>query len=1161
MKKFALQALLCLVIGYTGNVYAQTDVLTQHNDNNRTGWNNQETSLNTNNVKIGSFGKKFTCAVDGQIYAQPLVVSGVNVPGHGIKNVVYVATVNNTLYAFDADDGTQYWFINFTTPGFRPPQNTDIHSGLCGPNSYNDFSGKFGITGTPVIDKAAGKIYLVYREADPNTIDNSSQSERAYSSTGFYCYLAAVDIASGVKLGGTLIATSVTATGEGNVSGVISFDPRRNLQRSGLLLLNGMIYIPFAAHCDWNSSHGWILGYDASTLAKKLSYITTPNDGLGGIWMSGGGPAADGTNIYVASGNGHDLDFKTSTPINPAITVNRGESVIKLTPNAPGNTATALNITDFFTPKNFKFLNDGDLDLPIQVMLIPNTNLVVTGAKDGNLYVMTTSNLGGYSSTTNNLFQPEVPVGGGTNAQMHSSFAYFGGNTTKYFYQFSENTALQAFPVTAAGLGTTPVTSGISGPTGASGAYMSSSSNGGDPATGILWINHAVTGCNANQTLCTGVLRAVNASNVQQELWNSGNVGTDNFGIFAKTVCPTVANGKVYMASNSNMLVVYGLTGADPCAGLQNVALHSVNAAAMYSATTGTAANAFDGNTGTSWAAPDNASITLDLSAKYDICKIAVHWGNLNTTEFSISGSNTSPTTGYTVLEDVQNNTSPDHTLYVQNQGYRYIQLTLLHRNDFMVNHLLTEMEVYGQLSNPCSTPTGITWTNINENSGTLSWTSVAGATGYTIQYKTTDVVDWKTVNVTGTSVNLSALTCNTSYLYRVQATCASGSSAIASGSFLTGNCTSSCTTFNATRYHHADIGNIGLAGSSCFENLIYTIQGSGADIGGTADAFQYVYANFAGDEEVTTRIASQDNTNPFNKAGIMMRDVLSSTSRYVFVGLTSGHGVAFSYRSTDGGTAVTSFTPGYTTPYYLKLKKLGTTYTAFVSPTGVGNSWTLIGTATPGFGSGTVNVGLAVTSADNTKLSTAVIDNYVESSSPLPIRLISFTASNMNNEYVSLHWVTALEQNNSHFDVERSTDNLHFEKIITVQGAENSTVNKYYEAEDDQPANGLNFYRLRQVDNDGKSTYSPIVSVQFGNQMDPTVFPNPVTSFFTVIAGKEAIKNVELFNVSGKLLQRISNDAGNSNITVITANLASGVYVVKIRTASKIYQEKIIKQ
>src|SRR6266571_1554410 len=285
-------------------------VLTQHNDNTRAGLNDNETALTTSNVNVQQFGKVLTLPVDGDVYAQPLVV------GHAIggdRNVVYVATVNNTVYAFDGDNGTVYWQKNFTRSGMRPPRATDM-TGACGGN-YNNFSSGIGIVGTPVIDSTSGTMYFVARSTNGST---------------YAQFLHAVNILDGNEVSGSprLITATVSGNGDGSVNGTVTFDSQKENQRTGLTLLIGIVYVGFSSHCDWGPYHGWILGYDAATLQQQVVYNDTPNGYAGGMWESGAGMAADAQgNLYVVTGNGTVGD--TADPTSPT---NRGESALKLAP-------------------------------------------------------------------------------------------------------------------------------------------------------------------------------------------------------------------------------------------------------------------------------------------------------------------------------------------------------------------------------------------------------------------------------------------------------------------------------------------------------------------------------------------------------------------------------------------------------------------------------------------------------------------------------------------------------------------------------------------------------------------------------------------------------------------------------------------------------------
>lgn len=510
-------------------------VLTQHNDNTRAGLNANETVLNTSNVNVAQFGFLFNLVVDDQVHGQPLVVANVQID-NGYHNVVYVATANNSIYAFDGDNGRLYWHRNYTRAGWRPPLFNDM-TGACGGN-YNNFNGNMGIVGTPVIDAATQVIYFVARSTQGTT---------------FAQYLHAVDILTGNEMAGSPVLINATANGngDGNVSGVISFDSQKQNQRSALTLSNGVVYVSFSSHCDWGPYHGWILGYDATTLQRRIVYNDTPNGYAGGMWESGMGLAADAAgNLYVVTGNGTVGDSGDAT-----ILRNRGTSALKLTPSG-----ATLQVASYFTPFNHQTLNDYDLDYgTMGSFLIPSSNYFLTGGKDGTLYLLDRDNMGGFAPASNPI-QQVVPLN--PNANMHAQAAYYHGSAKQFIYIWSENDPLRAIPFD-------PSTNLLdrsgevdysgAGPNGQSGAVLSVSSNGTVDGTGILWASHPYSG-DAESQVTPGILHAFDANDVSKELWNNRqNFARDGAGLYAKFAAPTIANGHVYLPTFSNKVVVYGL--------------------------------------------------------------------------------------------------------------------------------------------------------------------------------------------------------------------------------------------------------------------------------------------------------------------------------------------------------------------------------------------------------------------------------------------------------------------------------------------------------------------------------------------------------------------------------------------------------------------------
>lgn len=517
-------------------------VLTQHNDLARTGANLEETILNTSNVNARQFGLVFTRPVDDQIYAQPLVMTNVPITGRGIHNLVIVATVNDSVYAFDADDASvaaPYWQTNFLGPNVVPPRNADM-TGACG-GYYGDFTGNIGIVGTPVIDPATKTLYLVARTKEYGT--------------NFVQRLHALDTATGAERTNSpvIITATYTGNGDGSINNIITFNSQRQNQRPGLALVNGIAYIGWSSHCDWPPYHGWLIGYDAKNLARTVVYNDTPYGSNGGIWMSGQAPAADPEgNLYISTGNG-SVGFGGF----PGDIINRSESFLKLTRNTIGG----LNVASWFTPYNWLYLESYDLDLGSGgILLIPGTSLAFSGGKEGKVYLVNRDEMGGLSegnADTNVVQTFQV-----TTNQFHNGPVWWDGPTASYAYLWPAFAHLQQYQFDrTAGQFRLPALaqSPTVAPPGQPGGMLAISANGTNAGTGIVWAALPLSG-NANPGTVTGILRAYDAENVVTELWNSEQVSPrDAVGNFAKFCPPTVANGKVYLATFSNQLDVYGL--------------------------------------------------------------------------------------------------------------------------------------------------------------------------------------------------------------------------------------------------------------------------------------------------------------------------------------------------------------------------------------------------------------------------------------------------------------------------------------------------------------------------------------------------------------------------------------------------------------------------
>ncbi len=528
---------LCLLTSSV-SLFAQVPVTTRSYNNARTGANLNETVLNTSNVNNTQFGKLFDRDADGEIYAQPLYVPGVNIPGVGLRNIVYVATVHDSVYAYDADDPNRtapYWKNSYIDPanGVRVVPTSDV-GGNCG--TYRDMSGEIGIVGSPVIDQSTQTMYFVVRTKE--TVNNTNF---------YYQRLHAVDIRTGAeKFGSPVNITATTpGTGDGSVDGLITFDARTQNQRSALMLLNGVVYIAWASHCDTGPYHGWVMGFDAQSLNRLYARNFTPTGGYGGIWQSANGLASDGTHIYGLTGNGSNSAKDGGQDF--------ANALLKLSPSG-----SSFNLVDWFMPSNTDYLNAVDEDLTAGPLLIPNSNHIVAGGKEGVLYLLDRTNLSHFNAG-GDLIPQRFAV---SDHHIHTSPAYWEGPNGKYVYLWGEYVNFRAYRYNGTSLTSTPVTqSTFNAPDGMPGGFISISANGSNAGSGIAWVNLPYNG-DANQAVVSGVLRAFDASDLTHELWNSHQLPEDDFGNFSKFNPPVITNGKVYMASFSGKLFVYGLKPA-----------------------------------------------------------------------------------------------------------------------------------------------------------------------------------------------------------------------------------------------------------------------------------------------------------------------------------------------------------------------------------------------------------------------------------------------------------------------------------------------------------------------------------------------------------------------------------------------------------------------
>ena len=515
------------------------NVLAYHNGGPQTGVNPNETVLTPSNVNSAEFGKLFDLKLDGQVFAQPLYVSGLSIPGQGTHNVVFVATENDSVYAFDADTGSLVWHDSFIDPaaGVTAVPTSDLPASPAYP--------VVGITSAPVIDQTTNTLYVV-----------AFTKEVSGSSTSYVYRLHALNVTTGAEKfrGPVAIQAEDNGTGVGNDgSGHVVFDARQQDQRVGLLLLNGVVYFGFASYGDIEPYHGWLLGYNAQTLKQAAVFDDTPNGSEGGIWMSQGSPATDGTYIYLSTGNG---TFDTTLDANgfPA-KGDYGDAYIKLaadpstSPTNQNSNGWGLKVVDYFTPYNQQSLAAQDLDVGSSGLTVlpdqtgPYTHELVGSSKDGTIYVIDRDNMGKFNSTKNNIIQEidnQLPAGGFDTPAYFNGQVYFGGQ--------GEN--LKAYQVTNGLLANSPTSQ--SGNTLANhGATSSISANG--TADGVVSAQENPGGSKP------AVLYAYDATNLSVELYNSSQVASrDQAGLGINFVPPIIANGKVFVAT-ADELDVYGL--------------------------------------------------------------------------------------------------------------------------------------------------------------------------------------------------------------------------------------------------------------------------------------------------------------------------------------------------------------------------------------------------------------------------------------------------------------------------------------------------------------------------------------------------------------------------------------------------------------------------
>jgi outer membrane protein assembly factor BamB len=519
--------IICLFALSITFLAAAQDVLTWHNDNARTGQNLDEKVLTLQNVNSKTFGKLFVIPVDGKVDAQPLYAGKLQIPKQGLRNVLFVATEHDSVYAFDADTRKELWHVQLLGSGETTSDN----------RGCSQVIPEIGITSTPVIDRHRGPhgtIYVVSMSKDQ---------------AGHYMQrIHGLDLQNGSEEFGGPVEIRATFPGTGAVSsgGTAVFDPKQYEERAALLLANGVIYTTWASHCDIDPYNGWVIAYDADTLKQTAALDITPNGAEGAIWQSGAGPAADAQGyIYVLAANG-TFETKLNSAGFPEKS-DFGNSFLKL--SASGG---KLSVIDYFTMFDVEAENAADNDLGSGgAVVLPDMkdaagtirHLAVGIGKDRNVYLVDREAMGKFDPKGNeNIYQELHKALKGE--RYRGSPVYFNGR----LYAASVNDAIVEFQFAGAKLVTEPA-SNTATKFVYPGAMPSISADGS--RNGIVW---------AAENGKPAVLHAYDASNLAHELYNSQQApaSRDYFGEGNKFITPMIAHGKVYVGTE-NGVGVFGL--------------------------------------------------------------------------------------------------------------------------------------------------------------------------------------------------------------------------------------------------------------------------------------------------------------------------------------------------------------------------------------------------------------------------------------------------------------------------------------------------------------------------------------------------------------------------------------------------------------------------
>jgi len=933
--------------------------------------NSSETVLTPTNVTVGSFGKDYSVAVDGNVYAEPLVETGVSITAGGntaagavgTHDVVYVETENDSIYAFDTTAGTLLWkrtFLDTTSADVGTTPGTDINNTLGATSiipipavdtNSTDITPEVGITSTPVIDTAYNCMFVTAVTKETiNGVADWVQRVHAISLSNGTDVVAPWLIAATPPSGDSNTPIYVYGDGDSSVTDpyngtgkpVVQFNALRENQRSALQISDNVLYISWSSHGNQQPYHGWIIGLNIANLTTSNFVLTgvfcdTPNGAEGGIWEGGGSIVFDpnGTTFYVATGNGNGAAVTYDANGFP-VDGNYSQSVVKLVPDsttAPTNQSLngwGFKVADFFTPYNRLALDAGDSDLGSGGLLMLPTGTVagypdvmLAAGKTGTIYVINRDNMGKFDPNNDHVLNA-MPNGQGNNvgqtlmpAGSYGTPSYFNGTI---YWVTGQHGPEYAFQVSSSGIVTqTSITTEDNLGYVPGSPFISSNGT----SNGIVW----------QIDRNTGVLRAISASNLNGELWNSGQAanGADALDSTTKFAPVTVANGLVFVGTQDD-LTVYGLLTPSKLTDA-NIGNPGVAGSANYA----------------------NGTWTV-TGGGTDV------WGTSDQFNFAyepITGDNT-------VIARISSLTGTSDGAYASagvmirdgtaaNAPFAFV-ISGVNGADFKYR---TSAGAAAAESGWKNTQTPVYWVKLVRVGNTFTaYTApdVSGSPGLWTQIGAT-----QTIAMTNPTVGL-AVTAN-------------NNAASATAAFT--NFSVTATTGGLT---DADIGSPGDSGSASLSNGIWTVSGGGADVWYSSDQFNYAYQNISGDVTVVARVNSITGSGigAYASAGVMIRGGAAANAPFAYI-ISGSNGADFKYRTSAGTPAAES---GWITTdkpvYWVELVRSGNVFTAYAAPdvNGSPGTWSEIGSPET-ISMTTPEAGMAVDADNNSALATAMFSNF----------------------------------------------------------------------------------------------------------------------------------------------------------------------------------------